>query len=163
MSSPAALLLVGPGLMLLLAAVPSALAGGHPRTMGRLMQAAALAGLLLTLGAALEAIVGEPATPSTVVVLGSDTGPVPLALSVQTDLLTFTILGLVALLAALIARYSTNYLASEAAQGQFFRWLALTSGAFMLVVIAGNMLMFVLAIFLTGTGLNRLLTHYRDR
>jgi NAD(P)H-quinone oxidoreductase subunit 5 len=79
------------------------------------------------------------------------------------DRLTFTILGLVSLLAAIIARYSTNYLAGEAAQGTFFRWLALTASAFMLVVIAGNMLMFAIAIVFTGTGLNRLLTYYRDR
>ncbi len=131
--------------------------------MGRLVQAAALAGLALTFSAAVLAKLGGGSRPATLVVLGSDTGRLPLALSVLADGLTFTILGLVALLAALIARYSTNYLAGEAAQGQFFRWLALTSGAFMLVVIAGNMLMFVLAIFLTGTGLNRLLTHYRDR
>ena len=162
-SFPAALLLVGPALMLVLAAVPAAVASRDPVRMGRLVQAAALAGLAFTLVAALWQALGVADTPATLVVLGSDTGPIPLALSVLADSLTFTILGLVALLAALIARYSTNYLAGEAAQGEFFRSLALTSGAFMLVVIAGNMLMFVLAIFLTGSGLNRLLTHYRDR
>jgi NAD(P)H-quinone oxidoreductase subunit 5 len=149
--------------MLVLAAVPAAVASRRPSTMGRLVQAIALAGLVFNLGAGVWATLGGSDMPATLVVLGSDRGPVPLALSVLADGLTFTILGLVALLAALIARYSTNYLAGEAAQGEFFRWLALTSGAFMLVVIAGNMLMFVLAIFLTGTGLNRLLTHYRDR
>jgi hypothetical protein len=44
--------------MLLLAAVPAALAIRHPRAMGRLIQAAALAGLLCTLGAALLANFG---------------------------------------------------------------------------------------------------------
>ncbi|MFY9975148.1 MAG: proton-conducting transporter membrane subunit [Chromatiaceae bacterium] len=162
-SSPAALLLLGPAMMLALAAVPASVASRDPRLMGRLLQAVALAGLVFTLGAALWATLAQARAPVTLVVLGSDTGPIPLALSVLADGLTFTLLALVALLAALIARYSTNYLAGEAGQGRFFRLLALTSGAFMLVVIAGNMLMFVLAIFLTGTGLNRLLTHYRDR
>jgi NAD(P)H-quinone oxidoreductase subunit 5 len=150
-------------MMLALAAVPASVASRDPRLMGRLLQAVALAGLVFTLGAALWATLAQARAPVTLVVLGSDTGPIPLALSVLADGLTFTLLALVALLAALIARYSTNYLAGEAGQGRFFRLLALTSGAFMLVVIAGNMLMFVLAIFLTGTGLNRLLTHYRDR
>ena len=149
--------------MLLIAAVPAAVATRHPAAIGRLIQAAALAGLLCALGAALVATLAEPATPATLVVLGTDTGQIPLALSVLADSLTFTILGLVSLLVAIIARYSTNYLAGEAAQGSFFRWLAFTASAFMLVVVAGNMLMFVLAIILTGTGLNRLLTHYRDR
>jgi len=101
--------------------------------------------------------------PATLLVLGSDTGRMPLALSVLADSLTFTILGLVSLLVIIIARYSTNYLAGEPEQGRFFRSLALTACAFMLVVVAGNMLMFVLAIILTGTGLNHLLTHYRNR
>jgi len=161
--SPGALLLLGPGLMLLIAAVPAALATRHPRGMGRLIQGAALASLLCTLGVALEAIFSEAATPTTLIVLGSDMGGIYLALSVLADNLTFTILGLVSLLAAIIAGYSTNYLAGEPEQGRFFRSLALTASAFMLVVIAGNMLMFVVAIVLTGTGLNRLLTHYRDR
>ena len=163
LSSPGAMLLLGPALMLLVAAVPPAAASRHPLVMGRLVQVAALASLLLTIGAVLTAALGAASTPASLVVVGSDTGPVPLALSVLADSLTFTVLALVSLLAALIGRYSTNYLAGEAAQGDFFRWLALTSGAFMLVVIAGNMLMFVLAIFLTGSGLNRLLTYYRDR
>ncbi|MGB5200657.1 MAG: hypothetical protein WBR56_12235, partial [Sedimenticolaceae bacterium] len=162
-SSPGSLLLVGPGLMLLIAAVPAGVATRRPLAMGRLIQAVALASLLCTLGVALEAILGEATTPATLVVLGSDTGGIPLALSVLADSLTFTLLGLVSLIAAIIARYSTNYLDGEPTQGRFFRSLALTVSAFMLVVIAGNMLMFALAIVLTGTGLNRLLTHYRGR
>jgi NAD(P)H-quinone oxidoreductase subunit 5 len=149
--------------MLLIAAVPATVASRHPMVMGWLIQAAALAGLLFTLSAAVTAAVGELAAPATQVVIGSDVGPVPLSLSVLFDSLTVTILALVSLLVAIIARYSTNYLAGEEAQGSFFRRLAFTASAFMLVVIAGNMLMFALAMVLTSTGLNRLLTHYRDR
>jgi NAD(P)H-quinone oxidoreductase subunit 5 len=162
-SSPAALLFIGPALMLLLGSLPSAVASRHPLILGRLIQAAGVAGLASTIAGALLAVLGEAKTPATLVVLGSDSGPIPLALSVLADSLTFTVLGLVSLIAAIIARYSKNYLAGEAAQGSFFRWLALTASAFMLVVMAGNMLMFVIAIVLTGTGLNRLLTYYRDR
>ncbi len=163
LDSPGYLLLVAPAAMLLIAALPAALAARHPLTMGRLVQGAGLAGLAATLAAAVWAELAAPALPATLVVVGQDTGSVPLALSVLADRLTFTILGLVALLSAIIARYSTNYLAGEAEQGRFFRWLAATAGAFMLVVMAGNLLMFVIAVVFTGTGLNRLLTHYRDR
>ena len=162
-SSPAALLLIGPALMLLLGLVPAAVASRYPLPVGRLIQAAGLAGLLSTIASALLAALREAPPPGTLLVLGSDTGPLPLALSVLADSLTFTILGLVSLLVAIIARYSTNYLAGEAAQGSFFRWLAITASGFMLVVIAGNMFMFVIAILLTSAGLNRLLTYYRDR
>jgi hypothetical protein len=54
-SSPAALLLLGPGLMLLVAAAPAAFADRRPRAMGQMIQAAALVGLLCTLAAALAA------------------------------------------------------------------------------------------------------------
>jgi NAD(P)H-quinone oxidoreductase subunit 5 len=159
----AALLLLGPALMLLLGALPAAVASRHPLVVGRLIQAVGLASLLSTLAAVLLAALGDAQPPVTLLVLGSDTGPVPLALSVLADSLTFTVLGLVSLLVAIIARYSTNYLAGEGAQGSFFRWLAFTASGFMLVVIAGNMLMFLIAILLTSAGLNRLLTYYRDR
>lgn len=149
--------------MLLLGLLPSAVGARHPQRLGRLIQAAGVVGLFSTIAGALLAAFGDAPMPATLVVVGSDTGTIPLALSVLADSLTFTLLGLVSLLAAIIARYSNNYLAGEAAQGRFFRWLALTASAFMLVVIAGNMLMFVIAIVLTGTGLNRLLTYYRDR
>ncbi|MDZ7751744.1 MAG: proton-conducting transporter membrane subunit [Gammaproteobacteria bacterium] len=161
--SPGYLLLIAPAAMLLIAALPAALAARRPVAMGRLVQGAAVAGLAATLAAALWAEFAAPSLPSTLVVAGRDAGSLPLALSVLADRLTFTILGLVALLATIIARYSTNYLAGEAEQGRFFRWLALTLGAFMLVVMAGNLLMFVIAVVVTGTGLNRLLTHYRER
>ncbi|MCU0836382.1 MAG: hypothetical protein MUC77_18420, partial [Chromatiaceae bacterium] len=127
--SPGALLLLAPALMLALAAVPAAVASRHPLTMGRLVQGAGLAGLAFTLVAAVWSTLAGASAQRTLVVLGSDTGPIPLALSVLADGLTFTILGLVALVVALIARYSTNYLAGEDAHGQFFRWLALTAGA----------------------------------
>jgi NAD(P)H-quinone oxidoreductase subunit 5 len=159
----AALLLLGPALMLLLGSLPAAVASRHPLVVGRLIQAVGLASLLSTLAAVLLAALGDAQPPVTLLVLGSDTGPVPLALSVLADSLTFTVLGLVSLLVAIIARYSTNYLAGEGAQGSFFRWLAFTASGFMLVVIAGNMLMFLIAILLTSAGLNRLLTYYRDR
>jgi len=161
--SPGALLLLGPALLLVLAAVPAAVATRQPLLIGRLIQAASLASLLCTVGVALAASFNDAAAPATLVVLGSDAGGLPLALSVLADGLTFTILGLVSLIAAIIARYSANYLAGEDEQGDFFRSLALTISAFMLAVVAGNMLMFVLAIVLTGSGLNRLLTHYRNR
>jgi NAD(P)H-quinone oxidoreductase subunit 5 len=162
-SSPAALLLVGPALMLLLASLPASFARPNPQRMGRLIQGAGLIGLACTLIAAVAFGLDDGSLPTTLVVAGSDTGAIPLALSVLANSLTFTVLALVSLLAAIIARYSTNYLAGEDEQGTFFRWLALTVSAFMLVVVAGNMMMFVLAIVLTGTGLNRLLTYYRDR
>lgn len=163
LSAPGGLLLVVPVAMLVIAAVPASVATRNPLAMGRWVQATAIFGLTCTLAAAIWAATSDASLPTTHTVLGSTSGEVPLALSVLADRLTFTILGLVTLLAAIIARYSTNYLAGEAEQGRFFRRLALTIGAFMLVVISGNLLMFVIAVVLTGSGINRLLTHYRDR
>lgn len=164
MIAPApALLLVGPVLLLLVALIPATVVSRVPRLMGRLVQGAALAGLLATLMAAIGTYLAPSTASMTVVLLGTDSGPVPLSLSILADGLTFTIMGLVSLVAVIIARYSTNYLAGEPEQGRFFRRLGLTVSAFMLVVVAGNLLMFSIAIIVTSTALNGLLTHYANR
>ena len=64
-SSPAAVLLLGPVLMLLLGSVPAAVASRHPLTLGLLIQAVGLAALLSTIAAALLAALGEATAPVT--------------------------------------------------------------------------------------------------
>jgi NADH-quinone oxidoreductase subunit N len=132
------LLLLVPGWMLLIAAVPATVASRHPMVMGWLIQAAALAGLLFTLSAAVTAAVGELAAPATQVVIGSDVGPVPLSLSVLFDSLTVTILALVSLLVAIIATATMtvgNFLAL--AQSNIKRMLAYSSIAHAGYILVG--------------------------
>lgn len=156
------LLLAVPVVMLAVGVVPQRLPKTHPRGFGRLVQGAALFGVALSLLAFVA--YGLGATRH-LTVLEYSLGPEApaLALSVQVDRVTLAILTLVALLVALVARYSIEYLAGETDHGRFFRWLSLTAGFFMFAVIAENLVMFTVAAMLTASAINKLLTYYRFR
>ena len=126
------------------------------------VQWAAIGSLTLALAAVLVYLSGAREK----LVLGAASLPFDLgelALSVQVDAVTLVVATLVSFVVTLIARYSQQYLDGDADQGRFFRILALTAGFFLLVVIAGNLLMFTLGIMLTGLSLHRLLQFYPER
>ena len=58
-------------------------------------------------------------------------------LGVYFDNLSAVLLVLVSFLLAVIARYSVNYLAGDPAQGRFTKWLCLTGGSVLAIVISG--------------------------
>lgn len=161
--SPGMLILISPLLLGIVGLLPDRLANDCPLRMSRLVQGASLSGILVVV-VLLFATLTQPSDVTTYRLFNApDGGAWASTFSVMVDSLSLTILALVALLTALVARFSTQYLLGDARHGSFFRWLALTAGAFMLVVIAGDLLTFALAIILTGTGLNRLLTYYSQR
>jgi len=148
--TPELWLLVAPLIMVAIGLAPSTLANRVPRHMARAVQTGAGLGLgfwLVAMGASFAGTAPEGL----------------LRWAVRPDRVTFVILPLVAFLLTIVAGYSSRYLAGEAEQGRFFRWLALTAGGFMLAVVAGNLLLFVLAMLVTGSFLNKLLTYYRER
>lgn len=55
---------------------------------------------------------------------------------------------------------SARYLDGEPRQGQFLRWMSLTLGAVMLLIVARNLVMFTAAWVMTSYSLHKLLTHY---
>lgn len=83
--------------------------------------------------------------------------------SFQLDALSSVMLLLVAFLGAVVTRYSCTYLAGDHRQGFFAKWMAVTIGAVLMLVIAGNLLMFTLAWVATSMSLHQLLTFYPDR
>ncbi|RRQ22756.1 proton-conducting transporter transmembrane domain-containing protein [Thiohalobacter thiocyanaticus] len=161
--SPGIPLLLSPLLLGLVWLIPDRVANARPVVMGRLVQVAALAGIGVVCLVLVLLARQSPAAVTYGLFTESQAGALASAFSVTADSLSLTVLALVSLLVALVARFSTNYLLGDARQGSFFRWLAFTAGAFMLVVVAGDLLSFALAIILTGTGLNRLLTYFRQR
>lgn len=89
--------------------------------------------------------------------------PLPMNLGVYFDSLSAIMMLLVSLIGLLITRYSTRYLDGEATQGRFLRWIMVTVGAVLCMVVARNLLMFTAAWTLTSLGLHQLLMHYPDR
>jgi len=62
-----------------------------------------------------------------------------------------------------ICRYSIRYLDGEPEQGNYFRWTGFTIGAVSLMVISGNLLVFILAWAISSLGLHHLLLFYGNR
>lgn len=87
----------------------------------------------------------------------------PIQLSVYLDVLSIIMLVLIAFLAAVILRYSVNYLDGDPGQARFTRWMCLTIGCVLTLVVSGNLLLFTLAWIGTSLTLQRLLTFYPDR
>lgn len=90
--------------------------------------------------------------------------PDPAALPlVYFDAVSAAMLILVSFLGAVIIRYSRNNLAGDPGQARFFRWLCLTIGAVLVLVVAGNLALFFLGWLGTSLSLHRLLIFYPDR
>ncbi|MFN2381412.1 MAG: NADH-quinone oxidoreductase subunit L [Guyparkeria sp.] len=150
-------------LLLLIAAIPAT--SSHIETARRYrvrVRWAAIGALILAIAATILFIAGDRSA-LTIAALPLPGGIGALAWSIQVDQLTMALAVLVALVVTLIARYSEKYLDGDPQQARFFRLLALTAGFFLLVVIAGNLALFTLAIILTGFSLHKLLLFYRDR
>jgi len=87
----------------------------------------------------------------------------PFRLDLFFDTLSAIMLLLVSFLGAIVIRFSGNYLAGDPAQGRFIRWMCLTVGSVLLMIISGNFLMFTIAWIATSISLHKLLTFYPDR
>jgi NAD(P)H-quinone oxidoreductase subunit 5 len=84
-------------------------------------------------------------------------------LEIYFDNLSAVLLVLVSFLLAVIARYSVNYLAGDPAQGRFIKWLCLTGGSVLTIIISGNLVQFALAWCATSLCLHQLLLFYPER
>ena len=143
--------------VLLLAAIIAFLGPGHrPAVIPRLIEGAALIALAVAIGSAVQLVwLGE----GTGVLLGKG----GIDLSVRLDVISATMLILVAFVGWVVLRYSSSYLDGEARQGTFLGWMAATLAAVLFLVQAGNLVPFVIAWIVTNLCLHRLLLFYQDR
>lgn len=157
-ATDAVTLLAGAGPLLLLsaAALPSRLADKAGIRLARAVAAAALCLLAAALAAA--AVFWLNPQPA-----GRVIGASTLTLDLFIDPLSITMLVLVAFLTAVVTRYSVHYLAGDPGQGRFAKWLAITSGSVLLLIVSGNLLLFTLAWMATSLSLHQLLTFYSER
>lgn len=79
------------------------------------------------------------------------------------DTLSALVLALVSFLLAIVFQFSVHSLAGDPGQGRFARWLALTGGSVLSLVISGNLVQFTLAWCATSLCLHQLLVFYPDR
>ncbi len=90
-------------------------------------------------------------------------GAGPVGIDVYFDTLSAVMFMLVSFLGAVVLRYSVNYLAGDPQQGRFMKWMGVTIGSVLTLIISGNLLMFTLAWVATSMSLHQLLIFYPDR
>ncbi|EGV28221.1 NADH dehydrogenase (quinone) [Thiorhodococcus drewsii AZ1] len=85
------------------------------------------------------------------------------AIGVYVNAVTVIMLTLVSLVGAIVSTYARNYVAGDANEGRFHKWLLMTLAAILTLIVAGNLLMFALAWIATSLCLHRLLLFYPER
>ncbi len=86
-----------------------------------------------------------------------------ISITIYFDGVASLMLTLVSFIGWVICQYSIRYLDGESTQGSYFRWTGFTIGSVALMVLSGNLLMFIVAWVMTSLGLHRLLLHYGHR
>lgn len=152
----AGLAAAGPLTLLLFGGLPTAWMNERARTTARTGATLALTALGLALCAALALTVNGP-VDAAITLAG------PAELGIHFDTLSAIVLVLVAFLLAVVTRFSIHYLDGDPAQGRFSKWLCLTGGSVLALVISGNLLQFVLAWVASSLSLHQLLVFYPDR
>ncbi|MEN9310007.1 MAG: hypothetical protein RLY77_132 [Pseudomonadota bacterium] len=152
----AALLLLAPASLLLVALLPSHPGARRPAGMLLASRLATLLSLLLAVCAwVLIALAGAITSPLL--------GTLGIGLSVRLDAISCSMFLLVAFVGAIVVQYSRNYMDGDARQGAFMAGLCRTLAAVMLLVLAGNLVQLVAAWMATSLSLHRLLVFYPER
>ena len=89
--------------------------------------------------------------------------PIPVCLGIHVDAVAVIMMSLISFIGLIIARFSSTYLLGDRQQERFFRWMSVTIGASLLLVMSCNLVMFAAAWMFTSYGLHQLLTLYPER
>lgn len=126
------------------------------RHWARVAQRVALAVFALAVASAALTVVTGPGTSPLLGLFG-------VGISMRVDVVSLTMLLLVAFVGWVVVRYAATYLDGEARHREFTGWLCLTLASVLTVVLAGNVVLLVAAWIATSMGLHRLLLFYPDR
>jgi len=140
--------LAGPLALLAVALLPA----GRPKALAARARAAALLALftaVLAAGAvALGGALASPALPG---------------VSILFDGLSAVMFLLVSFVGSIVVHFSRNYLAGDPGHARFTRLLSVTLASVLLLILSGNMAMFLAAWVATSLALHQLLLFYSDR
>lgn len=151
-----ALVAAGPLILLAFGLVPDRVSNPMGRKFANMASITALVALAFAILATAGRIISGPLTIGFAIAE-------PLRIDLYFDSLSAIMLLLVSFLGAIVLHFSRNYLAGDPAQGRFIRWMCLTIGSVLLLVISGNLLMFAIAWTTTSLSLHKLLIFYPDR
>ena len=148
--------LLGPVTLLSALLIPQNCAERLGANLGRLFSKITLIAFLGSVGSAVVLALFPQASERTLSLGG-------LKLTLLMDPLSLTLHLLVTLLGWVVTRFSVNYLSGAPRQGRFFRWLAVTLGCVLTLLLSGNLLLLALAWVCTSVSLHQLLTFYPER
>ncbi|MHB1804329.1 MAG: proton-conducting transporter transmembrane domain-containing protein, partial [Acidithiobacillus ferrooxidans] len=77
--------------------------------------------------------------------------------------LTLVMFTLVSFMGMIVSRYSATYMVGDPHEGQFHRWLSLTVGAFLVLIVTDNIWGFWISFVAASLFLHELLIFYRER
>ena len=151
-------------LPLLALAAPVALAAtafmssraGSPRRFAEIAVIASVIALGLALATGLSFMLTGAVTSPTL-------GAAGIGASVRIDALSAIMLLLVSFIGVVVVRYSRNYLDGDCGHERFTRWLLLALSSVLTLILAGNVVLLILAWIATSLALNKLLLFYPDR
>ncbi|TCV85162.1 NADH-quinone oxidoreductase subunit L [Sulfurirhabdus autotrophica] len=156
------LVIFAPLILLLAGLIPTGWANQRPRFMARLNGTISwIACFSALLAAAVHSFDGTRTWTLYTIDLPGDIGA--FSISAYVNSVTVIMLVLVSFVGAVVTRYSRNNLDGDRNQGRFHKWLSLTLGTILTLIISGNMLMFWLAWISNSLCLHQLLTFYRER
>jgi NAD(P)H-quinone oxidoreductase subunit 5 len=130
--------------------------GRRPDKVGAVLQGAALVGVAGAIVVAMSLALTGAGSVALI-------GPAGYALAIRVDVVSVAMLLLVSFIGWIVIRFSIGYLDGEARQGAFLGWLAITLGAVLLLVQAGDLVTFSAAWIATSVCLHKLLLFYSDR
>lgn len=140
--------LAGPIALLAVALLPAA----RPKALAARARIAAVIGLITAaLAAGAVALAGPFASPA-----------LP-GVSILFDGLTAVMFLLVSFVGTIVVQFSRNYMAGDPGHARFTRLLSATLASVLLLILSGNMAMFLAAWVATSLALNQLLLFYSDR
>ena len=130
--------------------------GLRPRRLLRLSKSVSLINIFIAALCAFALIEQGPLFSNTLGYRG-------LGLSIRLDPLSVLMLGMIALLAFVIIRFSSNYLDGDNRQGRFMGRLAATIASVQLLVLSGNLGLLLVSWIMTSLCLHKLLLFYPER
>ena len=86
-----------------------------------------------------------------------------LGFSLYLDRISSPMFALVSFIGFIVVLYSRNYLDGDPGQGRFVKWISLTLGSVLFLMISGNLLQFFISWFCTSLSLHKLLLFYPER
>ncbi len=86
-----------------------------------------------------------------------------LAIATLINPLTLIMFLLVSFMGMIVSRFSASYMVGDAHEGRFHKWLSLTVGVFLLLILTNNIWAFWILFVLASLSLHQLLIFYRER